>query len=189
MALERLKDDNVYRLYLARKDAFADIENITDAEMNANPTNDPDGRIWNLSCALDTASTQFDLDDPELDDSLSFCQKAGSGEVASRSATVVFGFFEGKERWLDGSSKLLQDGLTQATLAKSLLAWRGTDYYAILSVGKDYDAAFAADDRYKLVEVSTDYAAPDVSTGSPVVWIQTFAKRTDIAWNLKIKAA
>lgn len=186
MALERLQEDQVYRWYLARKDAFADIEAITDDELNANPTNDPDGRIWNLSCALDTATSQFDLDDPELDDSLTFCQKAGDGDVMSRSATVVFGFNEAKERWLDGSSKLLEDGLNQATLAKSLLMWRGVEYYAILSVGKAYDQPFAAGDRYKLAEVSTDWAASDVSTGAPAVWTQTFAKRTDLAWNMEV---
>lgn len=186
MALERLKGDLVYRFYLARKDAIADITNPTVDELNANPTNDPDGRIFNLSCALDTANTQFDLDGAELDDSTTFCQVAGNGEPVSRSATIVYGFNEAKERWLDGSSTAAVDGFNQATLAKSLLMWQGVEYYAILSVGKAYDAPFAAGDRVKIAEVLTDWAVPTTGNGENIVWTANFAKRTDIAWNVVV---
>ena len=63
MALKRLQRDEVYRFYLASPLAFADWENPTTAELNANPTNDPNGLIFNLSCALDTDTSQFDLDE------------------------------------------------------------------------------------------------------------------------------
>lgn len=43
MALKRLQKDEVYRFYLASKLAFEDWENPTTAELNANPTNDPNG--------------------------------------------------------------------------------------------------------------------------------------------------
>lgn len=188
MALKRLQRDEVYRFYLASKLAFEDWENPTAAELNANPTNDPNGLIWNLSCALDTDTTQFDLDEPDSDDSLTFCQSAGNSETMSRSATIVYGVQMSKERWLDASSKLAIDGFNTSTLAQSLLLNRGVEYYAILSVGEDVDAPFAVGHRIKLAEVATDYAIPEGGTGENYKLTQTFAKRSSINWNYRIAA-
>lgn len=185
MALRRLQRDEVYRFYLAHPLAFADWENPTADEFNANPTNDPDGLIFNLTCALNTDGTQFDLDDPELDESLTFCQTAGNAEVLSRSATVVFEYEESRDRWAPASGTT---GLNSATLAKSLLSWRGIDYFAILSVGKGEDEPFATGDRVKMAEVSTDWAVPVAGTGENIRWSQTFAKRTRLNWNYELTA-
>jgi hypothetical protein len=183
MALRRLQRDEVYRFYLAHPLAFADWENPTVDELNANPTNDPDGLIFNLTCALNTDGTQFDLDDPELDESLTFCQTAGNAEVLSRSATIVFEYEESRERWAPASGTT---GLNSATLAKSLLSWRGVDYFAILSVGRGEDEPFEAGDRIKMAEVSTDWAVPVSGTGENIRWSQTFAKRTRLNWNYEL---
>ncbi len=188
MALARLTGDEVYRFYLASKLAIADIAAPTVAELNANSTNDPDGLIFNLTCALDTASTTFDLTGSERDDSTTFCQKAGDSTRMSENASVVFGYNEAKERWDDASSMLAADGFNAATLAKSLLSWRGVEYYAILSIGKAADAAFAAGDRVKIVEVSTDFSVPSEGTGQNRIWQQTFATLSDIAWNVEVVA-
>lgn len=188
MALRRLQRDEVYRFYLASPLAFADWENPTTTELNANPTNDPDGLIFNLTCALNTDGTQFDLDDPELDESLTFCQTAGNAEVLSRSATVVYEYEESRARWDDATSTLAADGFNVATLAKSLLSWRGIDYFAILSVGKGEDEAFAVGDRIKMAEVSTDWAVPVSGTGENIRWSQTFAKRSRLNWNYELGA-
>ena len=188
MALKRLKKDEVYRWYLASPLAFADWENPTVAELNSNPTNSPNGLIFNITCALSQNDSQFDLDDPELDDTLTFCQSAGNGEVSSRSATVVFGFQEAKERWLNAGSTLEADGFNAATLTRSLLMWRGVPYFAILSVGKDPDAAFAVGDRIKMAEIETDLAVPNAGTGDNMTWVQTPAKRSRLAWNVEIAA-
>lgn len=188
MALDRLVDDQVYRLLFALPGAIEDIENPSIAELNANPTNDPDGLIFNLTCALDTGSSQFDLDDAEVDDSTTFCQKAGSGDPISQSATVVFGYNMAKARWLDGTSTDPADGFNTATLAHSLLAWRGVGGYAILSIGESEDTPFAIDDRLKIAQVATDHAIPEIGTGENVKFVQTFAKRSDLAWNVKAVA-
>ena len=187
MPLARLQKDEVYRFYLASPLAFANFETPTSAELNANPTNDPNGLIFNLSCALSTDDTQFDLDDPDLDEALTFCQSAGTGEVSNRSATVVFGFQEAKERWTNAATPTGINGFNSATLAKSLL-WRGVEYFAILSVGKDPNAPFAINDRLKIAEVATDWAIPSVGTGDNIVWSQTFAKRSRLSWNYRITA-
>lgn len=186
MTLARLQKDEVYRFYLASPLAFADWENPTPAELNANPTNDPNGLIFNLTCALNTDGTQFDLDDPELDDTLTFCQTAGNGEVTSRSATIVYETELSKDRWDDADSKLAADGFNTANLAFSLLAWRGIDYFAILSVGKGPDVAFATGDRIKMAEVSTDWGVPVFGTGENIRLSQTFAKRSRLNWNYEL---
>jgi len=186
MALKRLQRDEVYRFYLASPLAFADWEHPTSAELNANPSNLPDGLIFNLTCALNTDGTQFDLDDPELDDSLTFCQSAGNGEVSSRSATVVFESEMSKVRWDPASSVLPADGFNVANLAFSLLAYRGIEYYAILSVGEGPDAPFAPGDRIKMAQVSTDWGVPVMGTGENIRLSQTFAKRSNLNWNYEL---
>ena len=188
MALKRLKKDEVYRWYLASPLAFADWENPTVAELNSNPTNSPNGLIFNITCALSQSDSQFDLDDPEIDETLTFCQSAGNGEVSTRSATVVFGFQEAKERWLDADSTLEADGFNAATLTRSLLMWRGVPYFAILSVGKDPDAPFAVGDRIKMAEIETDLAVLNSGTGDNMIWVQTPAKRSRLNWNYAVAA-
>lgn len=188
MALKRLQKDEVYRFYLASKLAFEDWENPTVAELNANPTNDPNGLIWNLSCALDTDTTQFDLDEPDSDDSLTFCQSSGNQEPTEYAATVVYGVQLAKERWTDASSTLAADGFNTSTLAQSLLTWRGVEYFAILSVGKDVDAPFAVNDRVKIAEVATDHGIVEGGSGEMLKMTQTFAKRSSLNWNYKLAA-
>lgn len=188
MSLRRLQKDEVYRFVLASKLAFEDWQNPTEAEMNQNPTNDPNGLLWNLSCALDTDTSQFDLDEPDSDDSLTFCQSAGNQEPTEYSATIVFGVQLAKERWLDAGSTLAVDGFNTSTLAQSLLTWRGIEYFAILSVGKDVDAPFAAGDPFKLAEVATDYGIVEGGSGETLKLTQTFAKRSSLAWNRRIAA-
>lgn len=190
MALQRLQEDQVYRLILASPLAFADWTDPTVAEMNANPTNDPSGLIWNLTCALSVEDSQFDLDDPDLDDSLTFCQTAGNSEVMNRSATIVYGVQASKERWTDASSVLTADGFNTSTLAQSLLMWRGIEYVAIMSVGEAEDEPFAIGHRLKIAKVATDWAVPTMGTGENVRWVQNFAGRdvNELSWNTAISA-
>lgn len=188
MALKRLQRDEVYRWYLASPLAFEDWENPTLAELNANPTNDPNGSIWNLSCAMDTDTSQFDLDEPDSDDSLTFCQSAGNQEPTEYSATIVHGVQLAKERWTDASSTLAADGFNTSTLAQSLLMWRGVTYFAILSVGKDVDAPFAVGDRIKMAEVATDHGIVEGGTGEMLKLVQTHAKRSRLLWNHRVAA-
>lgn len=188
MALKRLQKDEVYRFYLASKLAFEDWTEPTVAEMNANPTNDPNGLIWNLSCALDTDTTQFDLDEPDSDDSLTFCQSSGNQEPTEYAATVVYGLQLAKERWLDADSTLAVNGFNTSTLAQSLLTWRGIEYFAILSVGEDVDAPFAVGHRLKMAEVATDHGIVEGGSGEMLKMTQTFARRSSILWNASLTA-
>lgn len=104
------------------------------------------------------------------------------------AATVVYGVQLAKERWLDADSTLAADGFNTSTLAQSLLTWRGIEYFAILSVGKDVDAPFAVNDRIKMAEVATDYGIVEGGSGEMLKMTQTFAKRSSINWNYKLAA-
>jgi hypothetical protein len=188
MALRRLKSDTAYRFYLASLLAFEDWENPTLDELNANPTNDPNGLIFNITCAVDQGSTTFDLDDPDTDDSLTFCQSAGFGEPIEYSATIVYGIQLAKERWMNAAVPTLANGYNSSTLAQSLLLHRGVPYFAIMSIGKDEDAPFAENDRIKMAEIETDYAVPDLGTGDMSRMTQTPARRSRINWNYKLTA-
>lgn len=184
----RLKDDNVYRWILAHRSAFADPSAPTTTELNAAFDNDPNGVIFNVTCAVDQAGSQFDLDDPELDDSLTFCQVSGNSEVSSRSATVVIAMPMSAQRWDDASSTQAADGFNSSTLLQSLITWPGVEYIAILSVGETPDTQFKVGDRVKMAEVATDYATVDIGNGQNVGLVQNFAKRSFLNWNYELVA-
>lgn len=188
MSLARLTRDEVYRFYLASRRAFEDWTDPQVDEFNANPTNNPNGLIWNLTCALNTDGTTFDLGEPELDDSLSFCQKAGDAERMADNPSIVFEIFRSRLPWSVASSTLASDGFNSANLAMSLLAWRDVEYFAILSVGKADDEPFAVDDRIKMASVSTDWGVDVLGSGENVRMSQDFGNRGEILWNHRLTA-
>src|SRR5690625_3156610 len=96
MALERTQGQ-IYRWGVASPLAFEDWRTPTVAELNANPTNDPEGLIFDLTCALDTDGTTFDLTDPDTDDSTSFCQEATEETPISRNVEIVLELFRATE--------------------------------------------------------------------------------------------
>jgi hypothetical protein len=185
MSLARTTRDTVYRFYLASPRAFEDWTDPQLSELNANPTNDPNGLIWNLTCALSTDGSTFDLGDPELDDSLSFCQKAGDTFRMAENPEIVFEIFRSRDKWTDAASTLSSAGFNSANLAMSLLAWRDVEYFAIMSFGKDEDELFAENDRIKMARVATDWGVDVIGTGEPVRMSNDFANRggTELLWN------
>lgn len=177
MALVRMQG-NVYRFLIAFPQLFADWENPTVAELNSNPDNDPHGAIFNLTCAMDTDGTTFDLNEPEMDDSTSFCQKATDQEPMADNVEVIFQFFRAtSERATDDPSRW-----NNAHLAFTLLAWRGVEYFAILSVGEEPDEPFAVGQEVSMAKVATDWGVDSIGTGEPVRMIQNFAFRGDVNW-------
>lgn len=184
----RLIRDDAYRIGLASPLAFADWTAPTTAELNANSSNDPSGLIWNLTCAVNVDNSQFDLDDPDFDDSLTFCQKSGDQTRIVENATVVFDIALAKERWTNASTTTGVDPATgmnlfnTSTLAQSLLTWRGVEYFAWLSIGKDADEAFAVGDIISMVRVISDHGVPSIDTGSMASLNNAMGFRSDILW-------
>lgn len=186
MADERLYNNPkpVSRFYLASKLAFADWQNPTSAELNANPTNDPAGLIWNLTCAIAQDDTTHDLGDSDTDDALSFCQIAGAANPTSYNPEISWTIFRDANPWVVSDT----NSESVANLAFSLLAWRGIEYFAILSVGEAYDQPFAAGDRVKMASVATDYLADVVASGESTRGTQSFLFRGSLNWNYELQS-
>lgn len=183
MALQRLQG-NVYRFLLAAPDHFADWQNPTLDELNANPTNDPNGTIFNITCALDTDGTTFDLGDPETDDSTTFCQVAGTQDVTGYNPEIVFEAHRSRVRWFTNDP----DTFNTANLTFSLIAWRGVEYWAICSIGKGPEDAFVEGDRVKMARITTDHGVDLSGAGENLRIQQTPAALGDVNWNYALTA-
>lgn len=169
---------NKYRFFLAFPEAFEDWQNPTVDELNANPTNSPNGLIFHITCALNVDGTTFDLGDSETDDSLTFCQVAGSVNPTSYVPEIVFEAFRSADR-LDQNT---------ATLLHSLLAWRGVEMFAGMSIGREPDDDFVEGDRIKMALVATDWSTDVMGTGEQIRFNQDFANRGSVAWNVPLAA-
>lgn len=181
MANLRLYGPNV-RIGLASVYAFADWQNPTVAEFNARSSTNPHAQVFELSCALDEDSTTFDLGESETDDSKSFCQVAGTSSPTSYNPEIVFSAFQSEVPWVVSDPATLNT----ANLAKSLLAWRGVEYFAWMSVGKEPGALFTSGDRVKLARVATDFGIDEIGSGDNAKLNQTFASRGDVNWNFEL---
>lgn len=169
MATTRLYRENVTFL-LAHPEAFADATAPTAAELNNTDL------VFNITCALNEAGTEFTLGDSDTDDSITFCDKAGISTPTFYNPTVVFEAF--------------RDANTAATgvfnEAFNLLAFPDIEYIAVLRVGERSDTAFAAGDRIKMVGVKTDYGTDVVGNGENVRIMQTFLNNDFVNWNYEV---
>lgn len=182
MAVERLQG-LVHRFWWAAPNAFEDWQNPTIAEMNQNPENDPDGLIVNITCAVNTDGTTFDLGEGERDDSLTFCQVAGTGERMAENPEVTIELVRDRQRWLTTDANV-----SIANLAFSLLVHRGVSGFLIMSVGREPEAAVEEDDRLKIVGVTTDHGIDTFGVGENVRLQQTPALSGDVNWNFRVTA-
>lgn len=183
MADVRLYDPAV-RIYLAAPNHFANWQEPTAAELNANPNNDPNGTIFNITCAVDRADSTFDLGDAEVDDSLSFCQTQGTTSPTSFNPEISLSIFRSTEPWIVSDP----DSFNTANLAFSLLAWRGVEYFAIMSVGEKYDEVFDIGDRLKMAKVVTPDPVDSVGSGENVRLSVDLLNRGDVLWNYRVEA-
>ena len=177
MANERLYNPAT-RFWLAFPEAFADWQNPTAAEFNANPTNALTGLIFEITCALNQDGTTFDLGDSDTDDSLTFCQVAGAQNPTSLNPEVVYE----TERSSDPLAA------NTANLLFGLLAWRGVEMFAILSVGEEPGKPVAVNERVKMALVNTDYLSDVIGTGENIRGSSALLNRGDVNWNHKLAA-
>lgn len=166
------------RIFLAFPQAFEDWQNPTVAELNANPTNSPNGLVFDITCAVNQDGTTFDLGDSETDDSLTFCQVAGAVNPTSLVPEVVLEVERSSDRL----------AVNTANLAQSLLTWRGVEMFAILSIGEEPGADFAVGDRVKMALIATDYATDVFGTGENLRLTSDTANRGDVNWNYALVA-
>lgn len=174
MALERLYAPAA-SFYLAAPNAFADWTLPTTTEFTDGLAN---GLIVDLTCALNQDGTQFDLDDSDTDDSLSFCQVAGAEEPTFYNATIVYEAFRSKDELDDNT----------ATTAFEWMAWPDIEYFAIGRVGEEPGTAVGVNDRLKIARVKTDLPSDVYGEGENIRLNQPFLFQGDIAWNVKVAA-
>lgn len=136
---DRLYRENI-RFDLAYPEAFEDPAHPTPAELNNAAL------VHNITCALDESGTEFTLGDPDTDDALSFCDKAGSTTATFMNPTVNFTAFSDEDRVAAGVYNLARD----------LLGFPDAPFIAIQRVGYDSDVAYADDQRINMVGITTD---------------------------------
>lgn len=172
MALERAFNPAT-RWLIAFPEAFEDWQNPTAAELNAR-----DGLVFEITCAVNQDGSRFDLGDSDTDDSLTFCQVAGAANRTTENPDIAWE--------IERSRDPLEDNT--ANTAFGLLAWKGIEYFAIMSVGETPQTAFSVGDRIKMARVVTDYGVDVHGTGENVRLSQTPGNRGDVAWNIEIAA-
>lgn len=171
MANVRIYRENV-TFALAFPEAFADWEAPTAAELNNTDL------VYNITCALNEDGTSFDLGDSDTDDSLSFCQAAGSVSPTFFNPEVIFEAF----RSLDPTAANV------ANEAFGLMAFPDIEYLAVLRVGYESDVPFETGDRVSLVRVRTDYPVGISGAGENIRIQNNFLSQGDVNWNYEIAA-
>lgn len=169
MSNERLYRESI-TFALAEPEAFADRSAPTAAELNNAVL------VHNITCALWEDETEFTLGDPDTDDGLTFCSKAGISTPTFDNPTVVFSVLLDADRTANGE-------FNEAT---NLVRFEDREYIAILRIGPDSDVAFADDDYVRMVHVATDFAPFTISSGENARITQTFLNRGWSNWNYKV---
>lgn len=171
MSNERLYRESITFL-LAEPEAFADRNEPTAAELNNTDL------VYNVTCALWEDETEFTLGDPDTDDGLTFCSKAGVSTPTFDNPSVVFSALRDADRTATGVF----------ALAFELLSHADREYIAILRVGPDSDVAFSAGDEIRAVAVSTDNPVDVVGASENARIQQNFLNRGWINWNYELTA-
>lgn len=169
MALDRLFRQTV-RIDIAYPEAFVNPAAPTVAELN-NAT-----WVKNITCALDEETTEITLNDPDTDDSLSFCDAAGSQTATFKNPNVVLTAYRDADRSATG----LFD------LALQHLGYKDIPYIVILRLGLDNSTAYAADQFIRMVGGKTDLPVSVEESGENARIQNTILPDGFVNWNYKI---
>lgn len=171
MALERLFRQSV-RIDLAYPEAFENPALPTAAELNNAAL------VKNITCALDEDGTEFTLNDPDTDDSLSFCDAAGSQTATFKNPSVVLTAYRDADRSASGVYDL----------AFQHLAFKDIPYIAILRVGLDETVPYADGQYIRMVGGQTDLPVSVEESGENTRIQNTLLSDGFVNWNHKIGA-
>lgn len=171
MSNDRLFRQTV-RIDIAYPEAFENPAQPTAAELN-NPL-----LVKNITCALDEANTEVTLNDPDTDDSLSFCDAAGSQSATFKNPSVQLTAYRDEDRSASGVYDL----------AFQHLAFKDIPYIVILRVGLAEDVAYAADQYIRMVGGSTDLPVSVEESGENARIQNTILPDGFVNWNYQIAA-
>lgn len=169
MPLERLFRQTV-RIDLAYPEAFANPATPTAAELNNAVL------VKNITCALDEDTTEFTLNDPDTDDSLSFCDAAGSQTATFKNPNVVLSAYRDADRSASGVYDL----------ALQLLAFEDVPYIAILRIGLPETTAYGVNQFIRMVGGSTDIPVSLEESGENARIQNTILPNGFVNWNYKV---
>lgn len=190
MANDRLYRENVTFL-LCQPEAFANRLAPTAAELNQaagtstawwNYTTNSQKLVHNITCALNEDGTEFTLGDSDMDESITFCDKANNASPTFYNPTVVF------EAFRDADKDTTTAGQGEFNEAYDLLAYPGIEYIAVLRVGKKSTDYFAVGDVIKMVAVKTDVGLDVGGSGENLRISQSFLPNDFVNWNYKLVA-
>lgn len=169
MALERLFRQSV-RIDIAYPEAFANPADPQVSELNNADL------VKNITCALDEDTTEFTLNDPETDDSLSFCDAAGSQTATFKNPNVVLASYRDADRSASGVYDL----------AFQHLAFPDVPYIAILRVGLAENVPYAAGQFIRMVGGNTDLPVSLEESGENARIQNTILPDGFVNWNHKL---
>jgi hypothetical protein len=171
MPTERLYRENI-RVDLAYPEAFAVPATPTAAELN-NAT-----LVKNITCALDEDGTEITLGDPDTDDSLSFCDSAGTQSATFKNPSVVLVSYRDEDRSATGVYDLAAQHISYPDVA----------YYVILRVGYRSTVAYATTQKIKMVGAKTDLPVSVEESGENARISNTMLNNGFVNWNYLITA-
>jgi hypothetical protein len=169
MPTERLYRENI-RIDLAYPEAFAVPATPTTTELN-NAT-----YVKNVTCAMDEDSTEISLGDPDTDDSLSFCDPAGSQTATFKNPTATLVAYRDEDRSASGVYDL----------AFQHLMFPDVSYYVILRVGYKSTVAYAVGQKIKMIGVKTDLPVSVEESGQNARISNTMLNNGFVNWNYLI---
>jgi hypothetical protein len=185
MANDRLYRENVTFL-LCYPEAFANRAAPTAAELNAqwNYTTNSQKLVHNITAALNEDGTEFTLGDSDLDESITFADKANNASPTFYNPTVTFEAFRDADK--DSSAA----GRGKFNEAYNLLAYPGIELIAVMRVGKKHTDAFVGNaltgDVIKMVAVKTDVGLDVGGSGENLRISQSFLANDFVNWNFKV---
>lgn len=169
MSLDRLFRQSV-RIDLAYPEAFENPATPTVAELNNADL------VKNITCALDEDTTEFTLSDPDTDDSLSFCDAAGSQTATFKNPSVTIAAYRDADRSASGVYDL----------ALQHLAFADIPYIAILRVGLAEDVPYASDQYIRMVGGRTDLPVSLEESGENTRIQNTLLPDGFVNWNYRL---
>ena len=171
MSLDRLFRQTV-RIDLAYPEAFANPADPKPAELN-NAT-----LVKNITCVLDEDNTEFTLSDPDTDDSLSFCDAAGSQTATFKNPSVTLSAYRDADRAAVGAYNEVFEHL----------AFPDVPYIAILRIGLAENVPYGAGQYIRMVGGRTDIGVSVEESGENARIQSAFLSDGFVNWNHRVTA-
>lgn len=169
MSLDRLFRQTI-RIDLAYPEAFDNPADPKVAELNNAML------VKNITCALDESNSEFTLNDPDTDDSLSFCDAAGSQTATFKNPAVTLSAWRDADRSANG----------KFNEAFQHLAFPDVPYIAILRVGLAEDVQYGVGQYIRMVGGRTDIGVSVEESGENARIQSEFLPDGFVNWNHRI---